>query len=133
MSSSQPSSSQRITTLIGRALLSLIFIMSGLGKVADPAGTIGYISSVNAPMPEVAYGIAVFVELVLGFSLLIGFKARLAAAGIAVFTLMAAFLFHNNFADQIQMIMFMKNITIVGGLLLIVAHGAGGFSVDNRQ
>lgn len=124
---------QRIASLIGRVLLSLIFIVSGLSKVADPAGTIGYISSVNAPMPEVAYGIAVFVELVLGFALLVGYQARLAATVIAVFTLMAAFLFHNNFADQIQMIMFMKNITIAGGLLLIVAHGAGGFSVDNRK
>ncbi len=122
-----------MTTFIGRVLLSLIFIISGFGKLAAPAGTIGYIASVGAPLPEVAYGIAVFVEVGLGLALLVGYKAQIAAAGIALFTLAAAFLFHNNFADQIQMIMFMKNITIVGGLLLVVAHGAGAYSVDNRK
>lgn len=124
---------QNLTSFIGRVLLSLIFIISGFGKIAAPAGTIGYIASVGAPLPEVAYGIAVFVEVVLGIALLIGYKTRIAAAGIALFTLAAAFLFHANFGDQIQTIMFLKNITIVGGLFLIVAHGAGGFSLDNRK
>ncbi len=125
--------SQRNTTFVARVLLSLIFIMSGLGKIAAPAATIGYISSVGAPMPTVAYGIAVFVEVGLGLALLVGYQAKLAATGIAIFTLAAAFLFHNNFSDQIQMIMFMKNITIIGGLLLVVAYGAGGFSIDSRK
>ncbi len=126
-------SSQRFTSFAGRVLLSLIFIMSGVGKLADHAGTVGYINSVHAPMPEVAYWIAVIVEVGFGLALLVGYNARSAAFGLAVFTLAAAFLFHNNFADQIQMIMFLKNITIIGGLLLVVAHGAGGISVDNRQ
>jgi putative oxidoreductase len=126
-------SSQRFTSFAGRILLSLIFIMSGVGKLADHAGTVGYISSVHAPMPEVAYWIAVVVEVGFGLALLVGYSARLAAFGLAVFTLAAAFLFHNNFADQIQMIMFLKNITIIGGLLLVVAHGAGGISIDNRK
>ena len=126
-------SSQRFTSFAGRVLLSLIFIMSGVGKLADHAGTVGYISSVHAPMPELAYWIAVIVEVGFGISLLVGFKARFAAFGLAVFTIVAAFLFHNNFADQIQMIMFLKNITITGGLLLVVAHGAGGISIDNRK
>ena len=126
-------SSQKVTTLVGRILLSLIFVMSGLGKLADHTGTVGYINSVGAPMPEIAYWLAVIVEVGFGLALLVGFKAKIAAIGLAVFTLAAAFLFHNNFADQMQMIMFLKNITIVGGLLLIVAHGAGGFSIDNRK
>ena len=126
-------SSQRFTTFFGRVLLSLIFILSGVGKLAGHAGTVGYISSVHAPMPELAYWIAVIIEVGFGFALLVGFKARFAAFGLAVFTLTAAFLFHNNFSDQIQMIMFLKNITIIGGLLLVVAHGAGGFSIDNRK
>ena len=126
-------SSQQVTTLVGRILLSLIFVMSGLGKLADHTGTVGYINSVGAPMPEIAYWLAVIVEVGFGLALLVGFKAKIAAIGLAVFTLAAAFLFHNNFADQMQMIMFLKNITIVGGLLLIVAHGAGGFSIDNRK
>jgi putative oxidoreductase len=124
---------QSATSAIGRVLLAHIFVISGVGKIANPAGTIGYIQSVGAPLPEVAYAIAVFVELVLGIALLVGFKARFSAAGIAVFTVAAAFLFHNNFADQMQQIMFLKNLTITGGLLLVVAFGAGGFSVDNRR
>ena len=65
------------------------------------------------------------------FALLVGFKAKFVAFGLAMFTLAAAFLYHNNFANQIQMIMFLKNVTIISGLLLVVAHGAGGFSIDN--
>lgn len=125
--------SQRFTTFVGRVLLSLIFVLSGAGKLADHAGTVGYITSVHAPMPQLAYWIAVIVEVGFGIALLVGFKAKFAAFGLAVFTLAAAILFHNNFADQIQMIMFLKNLTIIGGLLLIVAYGAGGFSVDNRK
>jgi len=125
--------SERSTSFVGRVLLSLIFIISGFGKIAAPAGTIAYISSVGAPFPEVGYGIAVFVEVVLGLALLVGYKARVSAAVIAVFTLATALMFHANFGDQMQTIMFLKNITIIGGLLLIVAHGAGGFSLDNRK
>jgi putative oxidoreductase len=123
----------RWLTFTGRVLLSLIFIISGLGKVAAPDATIGYISSVGAPFPEVAYAIALVVELGLGLALLLGFKAKFAAAGIAIFTLAAALLFHTDFSNQIQLVMFMKNFTIIGGLLLIVAYGAGGFSLDNRK
>ena len=124
---------QSAISVLGRILLAHIFIVSGLGKLADPEGTIGYIQSVGAPLPEVAYAIALFVELVLGIALLIGFKTRLAAAGIAVFTVATAFLFHANFADQMQQIMFLKNLTIAGGLLMVVAFGAGAYSLDNRS
>lgn len=124
---------QSAVSVLGRVLLSHIFIISGIGKAANPEGTISYIQSVGAPMPEVAYGIALFVELVLGIALLVGFKARWAAAGIALFTLATAFLFHFNLADQMQQIMFLKNLTIVGGLLLVVAFGGGAYSLDNRR
>lgn len=124
---------QSTVSLVARVLLSQIFIISGLSKVANPAGTIGYIQSVGAPLPELAYAIALFVELVLGIALLVGFKARWAAAGIAIFTIAAGFLFHNNMADQMQQIMFLKNLTIAGGLLMVVAFGAGAFSLDHRR
>lgn len=124
---------QRYTTFAGRILLSLIFVMSGFAKLADPAGTIAYINSVGAPMPQVAYALALFAEVGLGLALLVGYKAKFAAAGLAIFTIAAALLFHSNFNDQIQMIMFMKNFTIVGGLLMVVAMGAGGFSVDVKK
>ena len=124
---------QSAVSVLGRVLLSHIFIISGIGKAANPAGTIGYIQSVGAPLPEVAYAIALFVELVLGVALLVGYQARWAAAGIALFTLATAFLFHFNLADQMQQIMFLKNLTITGGLLLVVAFGAGAYSLDNRH
>lgn len=126
-------STLRNTTFLARVLLSLIFVMSGFAKLADPAGTIAYIQSVGAPFPQVAYGLALIAELGCGLALLIGFQSRIAALGLAVFTLAAALIFHHQFNDQIQMIMFMKNITIMGGLLLVVAHGSGGFSLDQRK
>ena len=122
-----------IASATGRVLLSQIFIISGLSKVANPAGTIGYIQSVGAPLPELAYALALMVELGLGLALLVGYRTRLAAAGIAIFTLAAAFMFHNQLGDQIQQIMFLKNLTIVGGLLMVMAFGAGGFSLDARR
>lgn len=124
---------QSAASVAARILLSHIFIISGLSKVANPAGTIAYIQSVGTPLPEVAYAIALFVELVLGVALLLGYQARLAAAGIAAFTIAAAFMFHFNMADQMQQIMFLKNLTIVGGLLMVVAFGAGAYSLDNRR
>lgn len=129
------SSSQQLPgalPLAGRLLLAAIFIASGVGKLAAPAATQGYIASVGAPLPLLAYAIAVVVEVVGGAMLLVGYRTRATAVVLAIFTLAAAALFHNNFADQMQMINFMKNLAITGGLLQVVAFGAGRFSVDNR-
>ena len=118
---------------LGRLLIALIFVMSGLGKIAAPAATIAYIQSAGAPLAPAAYVIAVIVEVVGGLALLVGFQTRLTAAVLAIFTLATAVLFHNNMADQNQMIHFLKNIAITGGLLQVVAFGAGAFSLDNRR
>ncbi len=118
------------TMLIGRALLAAIFIISGFGKLADPTGTIAFISSTGAPLPELGYAIALLVELGLATALLIGYRARLVALLIALFTLATAFMFHFDLNNQMQTIMFLKNLAITGGLLQIAAHGAGGLSVD---
>ena len=116
--------------LAGRILIGVLFLMSGLSKLAAPAATQGFITSVGLPLPVVAYAVAVAVE-VLGSSLLIaGFRARFVAAGMAVFALATALTFHKNFADQNQLIHFMKNIAITGGLLQVVAFGGGKYSVD---
>jgi putative oxidoreductase len=115
----------------GRILTGVLFLMSGLSKLAAPAATQGYIASAGLPAPVVAYAIAVIVE-VLGSSLLIaGVRTRTVAAGMAVFALATALSFHTNFADQNQLIHFMKNIAIMGGLLQVVAFGGGKFSVDS--
>ena len=117
---------------LGRLLIALIFVMSGLSKIAAPAATIAYIQSSGAPFAPGAFAIAVIVEVIGGLALLVGFQTRLTAAGLAIFTLATAVLFHNNMADQNQMIHFLKNVMMAGGLLQIAAFGAGALSLDNR-
>lgn len=124
---------QRWISFLGRVLLSLIFIISGILKVLDPAGTLAYIESVHLLIPQVAYIVALVVELGLGTALLVGFKSQLAAAGIAIFTFVTALMFHSNMADPVEVVMFLKNITIIGGLLVVIAFGPGGYSVDNGK
>ena len=116
--------------LAGRILIGVLFFMSGLSKLAGPAATQGYIAAVGLPFPVVSYGVAVVVEVIGSLLLIAGYRTRLVAAGVAVFTLATAVVFHKNFADQNQMIHFMKNIAIVGGLLQVVAFGGGKYSVD---
>lgn len=117
-----------------RALLSAIFLLSVIGKIQAPAATIGYIASAGMPVPPVAYALAVLVELVGGLALLVGLRTRIAAGALAIFSLAAAVGFHSNFADMNQFIHFLKNVAIAGGLLQVVAFGAGAWSLDaNRR
>ncbi|MFC0803903.1 MULTISPECIES: DoxX family protein [Sinorhizobium] len=118
--------------LIGRLLLAAMFILSGFGKLGDPSGTIGYIASAGLPLPPVAYAIALVVEIGAGILLVLGYRARWVALILAAFTLASAIGFHTDFADQNQMIHFMKNLAITGGFLQIAAFGAGAFSLDGR-
>ncbi len=124
---------QNYLAFAGRVLIALIFLWSGLGKIMDPAGTIGYISSVNLPFPLLGYVLALVAEVGGGVLLVIGFKTRIVATALAAFTLATALAFHNNFSDFNQAIHFMKNISIVGGLLQVVAFGGGMLSLDIRM
>jgi putative oxidoreductase len=124
---------QNYLPFVGRVLIALVFLWSGLGKIMDPAGTIGYISSANLPLPQFGYALALAAELGGGVLLVIGLKARIVAAVLALFTFAAALAFHNNFSDLNQAIHFMKNISIVGGLLQVVAFGGGALSFDTRM
>jgi len=117
---------------LGRLLLAAIFLISGFGKLADPAGTIGYVSAVGLPLPEFGYAIAVIVEIAGGLLLIAGYQTRVAALALAVFTVVAALLFHNDFADQNQFIHLLKNLAIAGGLLQLAVFGAGRLSIDGR-
>lgn len=121
-----------VLPFVGRALIAGIFLLSGVSKLADPAGTIGYIQSAGLPLPEIAFGVAIVAEIIGGALLVLGYRTRLVAAGLAIFSLVAAFGFHFQLADQNQFIHFWKNIAMAGGLLQVVAFGAGRLSLDNR-
>jgi putative oxidoreductase len=118
---------------IGRLLIAAVFILSGLSKIAAPTVTQGYIASVGLPAPLLGYVIAIVVEVGGGVLLLVGYQARIVSLVVAAFTLATALFFHNNFADQNQMIHFLKNIAMIGGLLQITAFGGGSFSIDARH
>ena len=125
-------------TLIGRLLLALLFLPAGISKIGGFAGTVGYIASKGLPMPEVGAVVAILVEVVGGLALIAGFGTRIAAVVLAVFTLVATFIFHNYWgvpAEQafVQQLMFFKNIAVVGGLLILAASGPGALSVDARR
>ena len=124
----------RYGRLIGRILIAFIFVFSGFGKITGFDGTVGYIASKGLPLPQLAAIASIIVELGGGILLVIGWKARWAAAAMLVFTGMAALFFHNFWAvpadqAQNQMIHFMKNISMMGGLLYAVAYGSGPFNV----
>ncbi|MDW5443243.1 DoxX family protein [Polaromonas sp. SM01] len=123
---------QPLFSLIGRALIALLFIPAGYGKIAGFAGVSGYIASKGVPLPEVAAAIAVAAELGLGLLLLVGFQTRWAALLLAIFTAVITFIFHAFWADPSQSQAFFKNIAVVGGLLTIAAWGAGAWSVDAK-
>jgi putative oxidoreductase len=125
--------------LIGRVLLALMFVLAGFGKLfGGLEGTAGYIASVGLPMPTALAAGAGVLELGAGLLLIIGWQARWAALALALFTLVASFIFHAYWslpADQqmMQQLMFMKNLSVVGGLLCVFAFGAGALSLDGRR
>ena len=131
--SHSPASAASIAAAAGRVLISAIFILSGISKLAAPAATIGYIDAVGLPFAPLAFAAAVAIEVVGGIALIAGFKTRWVAALLALFSVVTAIAFHANLADQNQFIHFFKNIAIAGGLLQIVAFGAGALSLDARR
>ena len=125
----------RFGPLVGRILIALIFVISGYGKIKGFDGTVGFIASKGLPLPQLAAIGAIIVELGGGLMLVAGWKARWAAAAMFLFTAVAAVIFHNFWAApageaQNQMIHFMKNISMLGGLLYVMVYGSGPLSVD---
>lgn len=123
---------QNPLSLVGRALLALLFIPAGFSKIGGFAAAVGYASGKGVPMAELAIAIAIVVELGLGLLLLVGFQTRWAALGIALFTFVITFIFHP-LSDPAQAQAFFKNIAVVGGLLTVAAWGAGAWSVDAQR
>ena len=132
MSSTTSNSNQGVLPLVGRILVATIFILSGLSKIGAPAATQGYIAAMGMPAPLLAYIASIAIELGGGLLLLVGYRTKLVAAGLALFSIVTAFIFHHALADQNQMIHFLKNFAMAGGLLQFVAYGAGRISVDGR-
>lgn len=117
---------------IGRILLSIIFLGSAATKIADPAGTQAYMAAYGLPMTSILLVGAIGTELIGGLALLFGLKTRMAAFVLTGFLLTATLVFHTNVGEQQQLLHFLKNVAIIGGLLTIIAEGAGHFSLDRR-
>ncbi len=118
--------------LVGRLLMAQIFLLAGFNKITGYAGTQGYMEAMGVPGALLPLVIA--LEIGGGLALVLGFQTRLAALALAGFTLVSGLLFHNNFADQMQMIMFMKNLAMAGGLLILAGHPVlGTLSLDARR
>ena len=123
-----PSTLQNGLSLAGRILMSLIFIVAGFNKIGGYEGTQGYMESMG--VPGMLLPLVILLELGGGLLLLVGFKTRIIAFLLAGFSLLAAVIFHNNLADSMQSIQFMKNLALAGGFLYIAAWGPGAWSLD---
>lgn len=115
----------------GRILLSIIFILAGVSKIGGIEGNIGYMEAFG--VPGILIWPSIIIEVGAGLLLLVGYQARWAAGALALFTLATALIFHTDFTDQTQMTMFLKNLAITGGLLYVIAYGAGALSLSNRK
>lgn len=131
-------SAQDAFTFAARLLFVAMFLPAGIGKATGFEGTVGYIASAGLPLPAAGAALALIVEVVGSVALLLGFQTRLAALVLAAFTLVASYFFHAFWAvpaDQVMVtqLLFFKNVAVVGGLLALVASGAGGWSLDARR
>lgn len=129
---------EKFGPVVGRILLALVFLLSGIGKITGWEGTAGYMASVGMPMVTLFLIGAIVLEVGGGLSLILGFKARWGALALIVFTIPATVLFHNFWAMEganafTNQIMFMKNLGLIGGLLMVMAFGAGTLSIDARS
>jgi putative oxidoreductase len=129
---SNSNGNQGALPLIGRILVATIFIMGGIGKLTAPGATQGYIAAMGLPVPIAAYIVSLIVELGGGVLLLLGYRTKIVAAVLAVFCVVTALVFHHALGDQNQMIHFLKNFAMAGGLLQIVAFGPGRLGLDSR-
>jgi putative oxidoreductase len=120
----------KIIELAGRVLLGHIFLLAGINKISGYEGTAGYMEAMG--VPGMLLPLVIILEIVGGLALIIGFRTKWAALALAGFTVLAAVLFHADFSDQMQMILFMKNWAITGGLLLVYVYGAGELSLDRK-
>jgi len=122
---------EKVSQLIARVFLGHIFLLAGLSKIGAYEGTQGYMEAMG--VPGVLLPLIIILEVVGGLVIIAGWKTKWASLALVAFSVVTAAIFHHDFADQMQMILFMKNISIAGGFLLLAVHGAGAYSIDNRR
>lgn len=125
--------SPALPQFVSRMLLAALFLVAGVGKAIAPAGTIAYITAAGLPMPLLSYAAALLIELGGGTLLLLGYRTRLAAIVLGVFSIVSALVFHRAIGDPVQMTNFLKNLAIAGGMFMVALHGAGRYSMDYRS
>ena len=123
---------KNIIPLFARIFICAIFIFSGIHKILDPAGTKQFMSTFGMPLVGIFFIGAVIFEIGGGLSLLLGFKARWGAWALIIFLIPTTLIFHTNFSEQMQLIQLMKNLAILGGLLMIATFGPGKISLGNK-
>ena len=116
--------------LIGRIFISLVFLLSGINKIGNYEGTVGWMESLG--MPGIFLIPAIILEIGAPISIMIGYKLKISAALLIILCIATAVIFHNDFSNQMQLISFMKNIALAGGFLFIVVNGAKDFSLDKK-
>jgi putative oxidoreductase len=126
-------SAASVAILVGRILISSMFILAGFSKLTAIGATAGWFGAIGLPLPTVTAVLVGLLELVGGLAILVGFQTRIAAIVIALFTLGATAIAHTDLADQAQFLFFQKNLAITGGLLILAAVGAGAISIDSRR
>jgi putative oxidoreductase len=119
--------------LVSRVLISILFISAGFAKLTAIGATAGWFGSIGLPAPTVVAVVVGLLEFLGGLAILVGFKTRIAAVALGVFTLAATAVAHLDFSDQIQVLMLEKNLAIVGGFILLAIYGAGSLSIDGRR
>ena len=120
----------KILDLIGRVFISGIFLLSGFNKIGNYDGTVGWMESFG--LPGFLLIPAIVLEIVAPILIIVGYQTKIAAAALSLFCIATAFIFHNDFSDQMQIIAFMKNIALAGGFLFLVANGAKGYCLDKK-
>ena len=119
-----------IFDLIGRVFISLVFLLSGFNKIGNYEGTVGWMESLD--MPGIFLIPAIALEIIAPIFIIIGYKVKISATLLSLFCIATAFIFHNDFSNQMEFISFMKNIGLAGGFLFLVVNGAKDFSLDKK-
>lgn len=122
---------ETLSAPLGRLLISFMFLMSGLNKAGNYSNTSGWMESMGVSSSILP--LVILLEIIGAFAIIVGWHTKITAFLLAGFSIISALIFHSDFSNQVEMIMFMKNFAIAGGFLILVVNGAGNYSLDNRK